>query len=152
MRLAELTAFYSVFSFHMPLKALKRAASIDAALAAGEKDFCLIQDMGHVFYGYDQLSFAMQGAIEACEVCGPEYLLARAVDDRETGVGFDQFLDDLARAVGTQVVDDDDCKFGIRLPHSLHEPLDVLALVVGGEDENARSHSRCSTHESMLGP
>src|SRR5437868_8251286 len=66
MRLAELTAFFSVFSFHMPLKNLKRAASIDAALAAGTKDYCLIQDMGHVFYGYDAFSHAMNQALEAC--------------------------------------------------------------------------------------
>lgn len=66
MRLAELTSFFSVFSFHMPLAALVSAASIDAALAAGAKDFCLIQNAGHVFYGYDQLSFALQEALGAC--------------------------------------------------------------------------------------
>lgn len=68
MRLAELTSFFSVFSFHMPLAALASAASIDAALAAGTKDFCLIQNAGHVFYGYDRLSFAMQDALEACRL------------------------------------------------------------------------------------
>ncbi len=68
MRLAELTSFFSVFSFHMPLAALAAAPSIDAALAAGTKDFCLIQNAGHVFYGYDQLSFALQEALDACRL------------------------------------------------------------------------------------
>ena len=68
MRLAELTSFFSVFSFHMPLAALASAASIDAALVAGTKDFCLIQNAGHVFYGYDQLSFAMQEAFGSCRL------------------------------------------------------------------------------------
>lgn len=68
MRLAELTSFFSVFSFHMPLAALASAASIDAALAAGTKDFCLIQNAGHVFYGYDRLSFALQEALETCRL------------------------------------------------------------------------------------
>ena len=66
LRLSELTSFFSVFSFHMPLTALTSAASIDAALAAGSKDFCLIQNAGHVFYGYDQLSFAMKKAMDNC--------------------------------------------------------------------------------------
>lgn len=66
MRLAEMTSFFSVFSFHMPLAALASAASIDAALAAGTKDFCLIQNAGHIFYGYDRLSFALHEALEAC--------------------------------------------------------------------------------------
>ncbi len=68
MRLAELTSFFSVFSFHMPLVSLASAASIDAALAAGTRDFCLIQNAGHVFYGYDQLSFALQDALAACRL------------------------------------------------------------------------------------
>jgi hypothetical protein len=67
MRLSELTAFFSVFSFHAPLKSIRRAASIDAALAAGTKDFCLIQNVGHVFYGYDPLSYAMTAALDACD-------------------------------------------------------------------------------------
>ena len=68
MRLAELTSFFSVFSFHMPLSALAAAPSVDAALAAGTKDFCLIQNTGHVLYGYDQLSFALQDALAACRL------------------------------------------------------------------------------------
>ncbi len=68
MRLAELTSFFSVFSFHMPLVALANAVSVDAALAAGNKDFCLIQNAGHVFYGYDQLSFALQEALDGCRL------------------------------------------------------------------------------------
>lgn len=67
LRLAELTSFFSVFSFHMPLTALASAPSIDAALAAGTRDFCLIQNAGHLFYGYDQLSFALQDALQACD-------------------------------------------------------------------------------------
>jgi len=66
IRLAELTSFYSVFSFHMPLVDLHLAASVDAALAAGTKDFCLIQTYGHVFHGYDQLSYAMKDAMDRC--------------------------------------------------------------------------------------
>jgi hypothetical protein len=67
MRLAELTSFYSVFSFHMPLATLVNAATVDAALAAGTKDFCLIQNTGHVFYGYDALSFAVSAAMDTCQ-------------------------------------------------------------------------------------
>ncbi len=66
IRLAELTSFFSVFSFHMPLAELNMAASVDAALAAGTKDFCLIQTYGHIFHGYDQLSYAMKEALDRC--------------------------------------------------------------------------------------
>jgi hypothetical protein len=66
LRLAELTSFYAVFSFHMPLTTLANAATVDAALAAGAKDFCLIQNAGHVFYGYDALSFAVSEAMDTC--------------------------------------------------------------------------------------
>ena len=67
LRLSELTSFYSVFSFHMPLATLANAAGVDAALAAGTKDFCLIQNAGHVFYGYDPLSFAVRAAMDECD-------------------------------------------------------------------------------------
>lgn len=66
IRLAELTSFFSVFSFHMPLAELNIAASVDAALATGTKDFCLIQTYGHIFHGYDQLSYAMKDALDRC--------------------------------------------------------------------------------------
>ncbi|MHB1207232.1 MAG: hypothetical protein ACYCZX_16810, partial [Rhodospirillaceae bacterium] len=66
MRLAELTSFYTVFSFHMPFATLANASTVDAALAAGSKDFCLIQNAGHVFYGYDPLSFAVREAMDKC--------------------------------------------------------------------------------------
>ena len=67
VRLSELSAFFSVFSFHMPLADMARAASVDAALVAGAKDFCLIQRPGHIFYGYDPLSYAMKQAMDACD-------------------------------------------------------------------------------------
>ena len=66
IRLAELTSFFSVFSFHMPLAELTMTASVDAALAAGTKDFCLIQTHGHIFHGYDHLSYAMKEALDRC--------------------------------------------------------------------------------------
>ncbi len=76
IRLAELTSFYSVFSFHMPLLELNLAASVDAALAAGTKDFCLVQTYGHLFHGYDQLSFAMKEALDGCT-----FMTGRLMDD-----------------------------------------------------------------------
>jgi hypothetical protein len=67
IRLAELTTFFTVFSFNVTISEVGFAPSVDAALAAGTKDFCLIQNCGHIFYGYDQLSFDMKTAMEECE-------------------------------------------------------------------------------------
>ena len=44
-------------------------------MAAGTRDFCLIQNCGHMFYGYDQLSFDMKGAMEECE-----FLMGHIID------------------------------------------------------------------------
>jgi hypothetical protein len=67
IRLAELTNFFTVFSFNVTISEIAFAQSLDAAMAAGTKDFCLIQNCGHIFYGYDQLSFDMKAAMEDCE-------------------------------------------------------------------------------------
>ncbi len=67
VRLAELTSFFTVFSFNVAIQEIAFAQSLDAALAAGTKDFCLIQNCGHIFYGYDQLSFDIKAALDACE-------------------------------------------------------------------------------------
>ncbi len=75
MRLAELTTFFTVFSFNAGIRDITFAASLDAALASGTKDFCLIQNCGHMFYGYDQLSFDMTAAMEECE-----FLMGHIID------------------------------------------------------------------------
>jgi hypothetical protein len=67
VRMAELTSFFTVFSFNVAIQDITFAASLDAALAAGNKDFCLIQNPGHIFYGYDQLSFDMNATLDQCE-------------------------------------------------------------------------------------
>lgn len=67
LRLAELTHFFTVFSFNVALDKIRFAADWDAALAAAEKDFVLIQNCGHFFYGYDQLSGDLAGALNDCE-------------------------------------------------------------------------------------
>lgn len=67
IRLAELTTFFTVFSFNVGVPDITFAKSWDAALAAGTKDYCLIQNCGHMFYGYDQLSFDLKAAMEECE-------------------------------------------------------------------------------------
>ncbi len=67
-RLAELTTFFTVFSFNVAIRDIAFVQSVDAALAAGTKDFCLIQNCGHMFYGYDQLSFDMKAAMDGCEL------------------------------------------------------------------------------------
>ncbi len=67
LRLGELTTFFTVFSFNVAARDIALVQSVDSALAAGTKDFCLIQNCGHMFYGYDQLSFDMKAAMEACE-------------------------------------------------------------------------------------
>ena len=65
-RLAELTTFFSVFSFNLPMAEMSFAASLDAALAKGTKDFCLIQNCGHTFYGGDELSVEFNAALDEC--------------------------------------------------------------------------------------
>jgi hypothetical protein len=65
-RLAELTTFFTVFSFNLPLAELRFARSWDDALARATKDFVLIQNAGHIFYGGDALSEAFRDALDAC--------------------------------------------------------------------------------------
>src|SRR5262245_24099759 len=67
VRLAELTSFFTVFTCNVQIQDMLFAQSLDAALEACSKDFCLIQNCGHLFYGYDQLSFDMNAALDACE-------------------------------------------------------------------------------------
>jgi hypothetical protein len=43
------------------------APSLDAALVKGTKDFCLIQNCGHTFYGGDALSADLNAALDECE-------------------------------------------------------------------------------------
>ena len=75
MRLAELTTFFTVFSFNVAIREIAFASSVDAALAGGTKDFCLIQNCGHMFYGYDQLSFDIKAAMDDCE-----YIMGHIID------------------------------------------------------------------------
>src|SRR5262249_7326768 len=78
------------------------------------------------------------------DVCGPEPLLAHAVDDLDGVDRGGEPVGDLARAVRRVVVDDEhvDAERDERADH----PLDVLALVVGGEahrDPHGAPYHRC---------
>jgi len=66
-RLAELTTFFTVFSFNLPIAEMPFAGSIESALEKGNKDFCLIQNCGHTFYGGDELSVDFNAALDACD-------------------------------------------------------------------------------------
>jgi hypothetical protein len=65
-RLAELTCYFTFFSCQLPLKHMRYAPTLDAALAAMAKDYALIQNSGHMLYGQDQLSHDLKAAAEAC--------------------------------------------------------------------------------------
>ena len=65
-RLAELTTFFTVFSFNVPHSDIRYAATWDDALARSTKDFVLIQKCGHIFYGGDALSVELNAALDAC--------------------------------------------------------------------------------------
>ncbi|TAL02722.1 MAG: hypothetical protein EPO08_06215 [Rhodospirillaceae bacterium] len=65
-RLAELTCYFTFFSYQLPLRHMRFAASLDGALAASTKDYCLIQNAGHIFYGQDQLSIDLKAELERC--------------------------------------------------------------------------------------
>ena len=66
IRMAELTGFFTVFSFNCPINTIRYAATWDDALKRGTKDFVLIQNCGHFFYGYDQLSADLVAALDTC--------------------------------------------------------------------------------------
>jgi hypothetical protein len=66
-RLAELTCFFTVFSFNVPLADIMFAHTMDEALAKGTKDYLLIQNCGHIFYGGDELAAALNDSLDACE-------------------------------------------------------------------------------------
>src|SRR5690348_2545843 len=65
-RLAELTCYFTFFSCQLPLRHMRYAQSIDAALIAATKDYCLVQNAGHMLYGQDQLTHDLKAAVEAC--------------------------------------------------------------------------------------
>ena len=75
VRMAELTSFFTVFSLNVPIQDIVFAQNLGAALAAGTKDFCLIQNCGHIFYGYDQLSRDLNDALDQCE-----YMMGHIMD------------------------------------------------------------------------
>ena len=66
VRMAELSGFFTVFSFNCPINQIRYVETWDDALARGNKDFCLIQNCGHFFYGYDQLSADLVAALDSC--------------------------------------------------------------------------------------
>ena len=65
-RLEELTTYFTVFAFIVPRTEILRVPSIEAALASGTKDFCLIQNAGHLFFGQTDFALDMAAALEAC--------------------------------------------------------------------------------------
>jgi len=65
-RLAELTCYFTFFSCQLPLRHMRFAPSLDAAIIATTKDYCLIQNAGHLFYGQDQLTHDLKAATERC--------------------------------------------------------------------------------------
>ena len=65
-RLDELTTYFTVFSFIASRNEVIRVPSIEAALASGTKDFCLIQNAGHLFFGHTDLAVDLRAAMEKC--------------------------------------------------------------------------------------
>ncbi|TAL04481.1 MAG: hypothetical protein EPO08_01210 [Rhodospirillaceae bacterium] len=75
IRLEELTTYFTVFSFNTPRNQILLAPSVDDALAAGDKDFCLIQNAGHIFYGHGGLAADLLKVLDQCQ-----FLTGRVVD------------------------------------------------------------------------
>jgi hypothetical protein len=67
LRLAELSAQFTMNTFDLPLGAIRFADSHDAALAGGTRDFCVIQKFGHLFHGPSgTVAQALLGALDDC--------------------------------------------------------------------------------------
>ena len=67
LRLAELTALFTMRTFGLQLGDIQFAANHDAALASGARDFCLIQKIGHIFHGpADDVASALLAELDAC--------------------------------------------------------------------------------------
>jgi len=66
LRLAELTACFTMAAFDLQLQELSFADSHDTALARGNRDFCLIQKFGHIFQGPDDVATALLQATDTC--------------------------------------------------------------------------------------
>ena len=84
----------------------------------------------------DPLGAAVEGDAEAGQVGGPEALLARRGGAPTIDSSGREAVGDLAGAVGRVVVDDQDPpRGGQLLEHGADDPLEVLGLVVGREDD-----------------
>lgn len=66
-RLGELTSYFTHFSFRIAPGSVITADSIDDALQKSTKDFCLIQNYGHLFYGAGLLSEAIKEEMNNCQ-------------------------------------------------------------------------------------
>jgi hypothetical protein len=66
LRLAELTAHFTMETFGLAISDLSVAPDHDAALAGGSKDFCLIQRFGHLFHGGAETAAALLAAADTC--------------------------------------------------------------------------------------
>jgi len=67
VRLEELTTYFTVFSFNTPRHHIFLARSVDEALTASDKDYCLIQNAGHIFYGHGGLASDMLKVLDDCQ-------------------------------------------------------------------------------------
>ena len=88
----------------------------------------------------DQLRALIEGPGEAGEVGRAEAALAGSVEYLHPGVLARQTIGDLTRAVGRAVVDHEHATWPLEpaehASERVHHPLDVLALVVGGEADH----------------
>src|SRR6185312_7413828 len=84
----------------------------------------------------DQPGTLGQGAAEAGDVGGPEPFLDLAMQDADVAVALGEALGDRAGPVRGAVVDDQHPGRGRKLrPRGFDQGLDVLGLVIGGEDQ-----------------
>ena len=85
---------------------------------------------------------ARQPPVETREVCTPEPLLARAVEDMDVRVRLRHAVGQLSCAVRGVVVGDQDVGLGHRRAQATHDQRQVLRLVVRRDDDQDPADSR----------
>ncbi|GAA3073713.1 hypothetical protein GCM10020000_68290 [Streptomyces olivoverticillatus] len=96
--------------------------------------------MGAVGVHFHQDAVAVvQAPAEARQIGGPQPLLALPVQHLDVVVVGGQLVGELAGAVGTVVVGDEDVRLRYGLPYPGDDGLDVLRLVVGRNDHQGRA-------------
>ena len=82
---------------------------------------------------------ALESPAEAVAVRGAEAHRAEAPEHRDVGrMSLRRGLGEIGGAVGAAVVDDEQLRIGYRDPDVPQHRIDVVAFVVGGEDDERR--------------